>query len=1751
MYSVSSNFLAAVRSSGRSFRYSLTVKRTGYSDLTYDQDAIISIKRTASSLSGSDSFEIGSVISSQLDVSLKNLDGSLTGIKFKGATVVPSVSVKLSDGSYESCPLGIYTVNESKAPDGAVNLNCYDGIINLEGLYQSDLTYPVTLLQIAQEIASKGGLTLASTDFPNASVSVVTKPDLAGTTLRQALGWVAEAACSFARMNRAGLLEFAWYSATPTGDDIDRDNSSALTLNEVVPEAYDGVRILQSSDDASPVTSGTCSNPYDVVANPLLVSNQSNFIAVIYNRLNGFSYMPYDATWLGNPALDTGDKLTVTGRDGTAHSSYVTSDTQNYTGGLQSTTAAEGTTEKIAEATGDLTSQVNKVTEDQEEIQNLVTQNFSAVNASIENLNVEKLSVNDAAIEYAKITDLDVTNENVTNLNAQSATVINLLSNNAGIDSLSSSSIKAAYAALATATLGDAQIANLSVSKILAGDISTTKFRLVSDSGNLVLSDNTIQISDSTRARVQIGKDASGDYNMYVWDASGNLMFDAAGLHAAGIKSGIIRDDMVASDASINGSKIDQESLVSRVNGATTLLLSSRIQYDPTGQTLNVAFQSLSNTVTAQGQTMTTQGMSISAIQGQISTKIWTTDITAAVNGIQVGGRNLVKESIIGGTQTTDYYGGTHAYYQAITAAKNWRLNSWTSHDVGYYSLGFWVKASAACTLEVDICDRGNTNFSVTTSWQYFKLENVYADQYLVSPYYGFIDFNPNASVTLYLGNVKLEQGSKATGWSPAPEDVQTQINTANGNISTLQTTVTNNSSSITQLQNSISQKVDSSTYTSYTSTNDSNVTSLTSRMTTAEGEITTQANQISLKVDSGYVQTQINGIQVGGKNIIRNTNPTGTPLPNASTAIGTGVSVAWSVASDTASPNGYVTKLIRTDTAAVQGGAYWAAPYALTSGQQYSWSLWAKGSGTLNIGCEQAGVKSITLTSTYSHYTYTFTADSRSNHQFIFYWLTGAASNEIDFYNLKVEVGNKSTDWSPAPEDVSAAISSAQTTAESYTDAQIQILQNSITLKVSTSDFTTYQSNVSGQFSTTNGNVTTAQTTANNAATAASAAQTTANSKAKTFTSQPSPPYSVGDIWTSTTQETRVCTTARSSGSFTASDWTAASSVTEARMNAAEIKITSDAIVSTVTSSSSWSSLSGTANTASSTASSAATSAAAAQTTANTGVSNAAAAQAAANSAATAASAANQNALNAAGIAGISPELDTQNGSGKWLFRRIQIDNSGNTTSPPTYGSLLGACQSVALVADGTDLVKGTGYTNYIGHLRTNVYVSSAKTFTISYTCDEECSWLVNGVVQATGGTPNASSTGSATLTLAAGWNVIDIIWRQRSGGDGIYSLSNNIGSVVTSLYAPATNTSVSSSITQLASSISLKVDKNGVISEINQTPESIKINASLLNLTGYVTISSLQSGGSTVVDGSRIYTDTLYVKKLYGASNTSSYATVGADGSFTVYSSSQAKTYIQMDISTNGYSELIATGGGSLNLASGNSSVLIGDHIMLTPAGSYVDVSGSLEIYDDEIIDGDATHHGQAQELGGFPNIYGNNSMLQLSWCSYSDTAVSICDNGFRPAATTSGIAAAGSHYPNCTYDLGDSSHRWTTVYAVNALNTSSDSRLKNTIQVLDEDKSLAFIMAVQPSSFIFNSDRKQKTHLGAIAQNVEDALISAGMDPTVMSLVEMGDDGYYSLCYSELIAPMISVIQRQQKDIGDLQNRVAILETRLAGE
>ena len=270
-------------------------------------------------------------------------------------------------------------------------------------------------------------------------------------------------------------------------------------------------------------------------------------------------------------------------------------------------------------------------------IDNLLSQKASindlnALNATISEALIKKATIaqlealetktNNLIADKANITDLNVINANINKVQAETANIKTLLNGNLSSENIQAGGITSDKLVIANGFIKDAMIDSISVNKLNAGIFTTDKFNIRSKDGNLIIKDNTIQIKDSSKVRVQIGKDASGDYSLYVWDKLGNLMFNALGITKDAIKDKIIRNDMVSDDAAIEGKKLNIESIIREVNNGKSNLKASKIDIDTKGQTLDIAF---SNLVTENGKNkeeIVSLITKLNVQQGQISASI-------------------------------------------------------------------------------------------------------------------------------------------------------------------------------------------------------------------------------------------------------------------------------------------------------------------------------------------------------------------------------------------------------------------------------------------------------------------------------------------------------------------------------------------------------------------------------------------------------------------------------------------------------------------------------------------------------------------------------------------------------------------------------------------------------------------------------------------------------------------------------------------------------------------------------------------------------------------------------------------------------------------------------------------------------------------------------------------------------------------------------------------------------------------------
>ena len=145
---------------------------------------------------------------------------------------------------------------------------------------------------------------------------------------------------------------------------------------------------------------------------------------------------------------------------------------------------------------------------------------------------------------------------------------------------------------------------------------------------------------------------------------------------------------------------------------------------------------------------------------------------------------------------------------------------------------------------------------------------------------------------------------------------------------------------------------------------------------------------------------------------------------------------------------------------------------------------------------------------------------------------------------------------------------------------------------------------------------------------------------------------------------------------------------------------------------------------------------------------------------------------------------------------------------------------------------------------------------------------------------------------------------------------------------------------------------------------------------------------------------------------------------------------------------------------------------------------------------------------------------------------------DSYFRPAVINDSPA---------TMYLGSSSAPWSAVYASTGSVSTSDRNQKNSIEDLPE-KYVAMFDLLQPKRYKLNNGTSDRYHVGYIAQEVEEAMTSVGIDSKEFGGFVKDKDGngndVYLLRYSEFDAIRDAKIKQLESRIESLEGLVAQL-------
>lgn len=797
--------------------------------------------------------------------------------------------------------LGIFTVTKQTSDREYTSYEAYDRMYKADMPYFSDMTFPSTDKAILNEICGKLGISLA-TSITNTH-TITDKPQ--GYTYREIIGYIAMLQGCNAVINSDGNLELRWYKDSDyvlDGHKYYQQGVTFTTSKDFIIQKLTCNNTKSGSTEQSQITSGDGATGL-TFANPFMTQA---ILDEIYKKIGGFTFRPLTVKFVGDYRLEVGDIITVN-KGGVDYKVPIMQITHECDGGLMDTVTSIGKsdTENASVASGPVTKQmeryyadlitvnkalINKLDVDTAKITYATITNLNATNASIENLKTNKLDATYAEIINANVESLKAANADITQLKANSLTADIADLKYAQIDFANVKGQVVTTSLIKDGAVTNEKVGNLSANKITSGEIDASKIKVYNlnadyltvgyingkriGTGSLSLDKLAEEVPTKEyldRVQEELQGQIDGNIETFTkkeiptlnnepavnWTDNatrkkhiGDICYVVNPASSAdgysyrfantGTEQAPVYEWVLIKDSDVTKALQD----IININGEITGIKKFNVEVSSWKTDTSEELSSLKKRTTT--------------IETNYSTK---QEVTDKINGIQVGGRNLLK-----GTHKTEV---TYIYPTSGLAD----MGKWVTTvplDADYYTLSFWAKSTKAGDRlrvhfyspsdnalyqasqgQTHISGDGQCDFILSTTlthyWVTYKLQTKGKTRNIIIPRL----FAGWGSGTLTFKWEKVEEGTKATAWSPAPEDVDAAISTK---VSTtvfneVKQTVDENSANITKMTETISTKADNSTVTTLTNTvnsvkqtANSNSSSISS-LTTTVSNVQTTAN--------------------------------------------------------------------------------------------------------------------------------------------------------------------------------------------------------------------------------------------------------------------------------------------------------------------------------------------------------------------------------------------------------------------------------------------------------------------------------------------------------------------------------------------------------------------------------------------------------------------------------------------------------------------------------------------------------------------------------------------------------------------------------------------------------------------------------------------------------------------------------------------------------------------------------------------
>jgi predicted nucleic acid-binding Zn-ribbon protein len=509
----------------------------------------------------------------------------------------------------------------------------------------------------------------------------------------------------------------------------------------------------------------------------------------------------------------------------------------------------------------------------------------------------------------------------------------------------------------------------------------------------------------------------------------------------------------------------------------------------------------------------------INILKGQIESKVSQSDIDKSIQNIKFNDVNMILNS--GEFKDTDHWSCTNGsnnltIENRILKFKFTNYASWGCYisnnsllnkplDISKkYTVVCKLKASKNQILTFNICDGNSYNYvfgkelSLTTEWQIFKF-TFNPTQVGNERQFRFITSNLGYDFDLYIEFVKMVEGATSSdSWSMAPDYVLDNIKTVTNKISIVESKLTQEHNSIkasvqdlnsttqsittnvSNINRDLTSKINSNldvaknfatskaieALNSAKSYTNAEITTVNSKVHNVESNLNILSDRINSKVSQSDVDKSISNIIIGGRNLFLDSD----------------LQVCTKSKNWFDNFKSLVTTENNLNYATMRGTQWFFGQYVeLEEGQTYTASCLARVNKASQLKSFLLHIKldAITgldyainkpCTDNFQRISYTFVW-SRANARERIHFLLRDSSAIVDIALIKLEKGNKATDWSPAPEDVNTLVTDSIKIVDSKisdVSSNVTQLRDSVTTQINSINSKTHsiETNLGGKAS-------------------------------------------------------------------------------------------------------------------------------------------------------------------------------------------------------------------------------------------------------------------------------------------------------------------------------------------------------------------------------------------------------------------------------------------------------------------------------------------------------------------------------------------------------------------------------------------------------------------------------------------------------------------------------------------------------------